>query len=651
MSISLMKKLSLIALKEDSDRLMKKLMWLSCVQLDTVDANESQGLELADFANERVETDRLYKRCESAIRFLTPYDKAKQGLFSPGLETEKENFNKNGSIYKEALGAAEKAEELQRAESELRAEINNKTAMRDALIPWRSYDVPFAQMNTRDAESILGTVPLSCTISQLETAILEKTDEFQLEYINSDINVNYISLIVYCKSADKVKEVLSRFGFIKSDFKAYKDTAEREKEKLDLELSELNEREKSLEAQINELALALPNIKRCSDILNTEIALINEKQKLMQTGLTVFMSAWVPEKSAEKVSKLLDSFDCFYEYSEPQEGDDVPVYLMNRQPMKAFEPVIELFSLPAYGTYDPTFFVSLFYFVIFGFMLADVAYGLILAVGGFLAYKFLNLPKGTKNLILMFAICGISCTITGLLMGSYFGDLPKVMSETFGSGKIQSLVIWFDPVNDPITFLIISLAIGAIHLLFGMGIKFYMLCRNGKVFDAIADIGSWYVLFAGIGLFFINSAVGAGVAVIGALMLICTQGRNEKNIIMKFLKGLYSIYGIMNYVSDLLSYSRIMALGVASAVIASVVNLLATLLPRGIPGFCAMVLILLGGHVLNLAINLLGSFVHTSRLQYIEFFGKFYEDGGRMFKPIAPELNYSTVSEEKPKKK
>ena len=198
---------------------------------------------------------------------------------------------------------------------------------------------------------------------------------------------------------------------------------------------------------------------------------------------------------------------------------------------------------------------------------------------------------------------------------------------------------------DPITFLLFSLGIGVVHILVGMGIKFYILCATGHPFAAIFDIGSWYNVFAGIGIYFFNSYVGLAIALTGTAMLVFSQGRDAKNPVMKLLKGVMSLYGFVNFVADLLSYSRIMALGMASAVIASVINIISTLTGPTVVGYIVMIVIIIFGNVVNLAINLLGSFVHTSRLQYIEFFGKFYEDGGRQFSPLAPELEYSEISE------
>ena len=304
-----------------------------------------------------------------------------------------------------------------------------------------------------------------------------------------------------------------------------------------------------------------------------------------------------------------------------------------------------MYSLPAYRTFDPTFIMMIFFFVIFGIMLADVVYGLILSLGCLFIIKKANVSKGVKDMCAMFGVCGISCIIWGVLFGSYLGDFPEqFMKSMFG----VDITVWkaMDIVSQSMTFIVMALAIGAIHMLTGMGIRFYVLCKNGQVLSAIFDEGSWFVVFAGIGIYFLNSTAGIVVACTGVAMLILTQGRHEKNIFMKLIKGVGSLYGLINYMADMISYSRIMALGLASAIIANVFNTIAVMGGPTFIGAIMFVLVILLGHGLNLAINILGTFVHTSRLQFIEFFGKFYEDGGEPFDPFRKKTKYIKISQD-----
>jgi V/A-type H+-transporting ATPase subunit I len=241
-----------------------------------------------------------------------------------------------------------------------------------------------------------------------------------------------------------------------------------------------------------------------------------------------------------------------------------------------------------------------------------------------------------------------------VLFGSYFGNFPlaflenvvgRTPAEMPNLARITAaqanLAILLDPLQNPMAFLVISLGVGALHLLAGMAVKAYILCRDRKPLSALFDIGSYWLLFAGIITVFFKKNVGIYLIVGGVLAILLTQGRHRKGLGGKLLGGLGGIYSLINYASDLLSYSRVLALGLAAGVIGQVVNILATLKGNSFFGFLLMIVIFVIGHLLNLVINVLGTFVHTARLQYIEFFGKFYEDGGTPFVPLAPSDRYS----------
>ena len=368
-----------------------------------------------------------------------------------------------------------------------------------------------------------------------------------------------------------------------------------------------------------------------------KLSVTEAKQKMIMTDSAVIMTGWVPAFAAENIATQLDNIGCAYEFTDPEEGDeDVPVLLKNGRLSSNFESVVEMYSLPMYKTFDPTRIMSVFYFIIFGMMFGDVIYGLILSVGAFLMTKLLDLGKETKKLVTVFAICGVSSMFWGVMFGSYAGNLL--------GGLIKPVA--FDIIEQPIYFLVLAFVIGAAHLLVAMGIRFYVLCREHKFFDAVVEIGSWYLIFAGIALLAaVNKTAGMILAGIGAAIIILFKGRDSKNPVLRIFKGLLGLYDIVNFASDLLSYSRIMALGMSSAIIAMVVNTLAELPGKSPVGIILMIIILLLGHVINIALNILGTFVHTSRLQYIEFFGKFYVDGGRKFRPLAMEPKYTNIIE------
>ena len=349
----------------------------------------------------------------------------------------------------------------------------------------------------------------------------------------------------------------------------------------------------------------------------------------------------MPVTSVEAVEKLLSGYACAYEFEDPGEDDDPPVLLKNNKFASCFEWVIGLYSYPKYSGFDPTFIMAIFYCILFGLMFADAGYGLLFVLIAFIAVPVIGIKGNLKKSIQMFGWCGVSCIVMGILFGGLFGDLPvRLAVSMFGANEFQ-LALLLDPIKQPLVFLVISIGVGALHLITGMAIKFYMLCKRGKWLDALLDIGLWWVLFAGIAL--MAAGVTPWLLIGAAVAIVLTGGRNEKKWIMKPVKGLLGLYGLINYGSDLLSYSRILALGLASSIIAQVVNIMGTMGGNTVVGWIMLIAIGLVGHLINIGLNALGTFVHTSRLQYIEFFGKFYEDGGRKFKPASPVGEFSEI--------
>ena len=388
---------------------------------------------------------------------------------------------------------------------------------------------------------------------------------------------------------------------------------------------------------------------------------------LMQSKRVFFITGYVPADKASGLEKLLsDRYEVVVEFSEPEDEDDVPVLLHNNGFAAPVEGVIESYSLPGKGELDPSMVVALFYYVLFGLMLSDAAYGLIMIAGtAYCLKKFKNMEEGMKKFMKMFMYCGISTTFWGFMFGSFFGDAVNVIATTFfNRPDIRLAPLWFEPVSLPMKMLVFSFLLGIIHLFTGLGIKFYSCLKGGSLMDGIYDAIFWYMLVGGgilylltmsmftemLGLTFtLPAAVGtvaAVLAMVGLVGIILTSGRESKSWFKRILKGLYGAYGVTSYLSDILSYSRLLALGLATGVISTVFNKMGSMLGNSIPGVIVFILVFLIGHSLNLAINALGAYVHTNRLQFVEFFGKFYEGGGRKFEPFAIHTKYYKVKED-----
>lgn len=644
MAVSEMKKLSVICSAGDVDETVKRLMWLSCV--DIRQSEETDGFEKIAEVDAKIAADnKLISKINSAIDLLSFYDskkwepykdpaRPKKRLFAPPETVDLDEFM-NAGRYDLAMRKLNKITSLSNQLSGKKEEYESLKSELASLSPWRgNYDFPLCERGTAHTDINVGVMGPKIKIDDILSSIDSDRCAY-IELIAKDEHASYLCVVTHKNDTDNVIRTLYSKGFTSVSFDPNAGYASDEAEKIEKSLVRVKGEIKALEERIASMIGTETQLEILHDIVSTELVRLNAEKKALKSGSVCVINGWIPESCVQKAEKTLEKAVCAYEFEEPSEDDDVPVLLQNNDFASSFEPVVSLYSLPKYKTFDPTFVMSIFYVIIFGLMFADVGYGLILSLGCFAAIKLLY-PKGTmRKFFQMFGICGISCIIAGILTGGYFGDLPSSLLGV--SGKIA---LWFDPITDPMTFLILSLAVGAVHLVTGMILKMIILIKQKKIFSAIFDVGSWLIVFAGIGVITINAKIGLTVALAGVLMLVLTQGRGEKNIIMKFLKGLLSLYDVTSYASDLLSYSRILALGLASAVIAKVVNLMAAMVGTNSIGYILMIIILIFGHLLNMAINVLGTFVHTSRLQYIEFFGKFYDEGGTPFELLAPESKY-----------
>ena len=636
MAVAKMKKLSVVALQKDTEQLIAELQKLRCVE---VTAAAQDALPAADISGEVSTLASQLAGTRRAIAFLTAYDNGKHSLFAPPMEASIDDFDSGlDAIALEEVEAANalsvKIAETQTAQARIEAELG-------AYRPWIGQETALPEDRTAHTRTLAGTLPMNADAETIDGRLLELACVTREVY--ADKTTRGVLLTAHNDDYDAARKILISAGFAPCPVQAGErdgyaaGAAEQCLQRLEACRAELKEQKRAATEMAEK---QLSDFKALHDVLETRQERIRAKGCAGQTACTAVMYGWVPARAEEKVTALLERYDAAYSFAEPEADDDVPVLLHNRQPTASYESILSMYALPVYGRFDPTAIMAVFYTIIFGLMFADVGYGAILLLGCLFALRFLHLNEGTKRFVSVFAICGVSCIVGGILFGGYFGDLPNALRENFGGKETRQLALWFDMIEEPIMMLVLSLAVGVVHMVTAFIIKFVILVRDGQVFDAIADVGSWLVLFAGIGICFLQSTAGFIVAGIGALMLICTQGRQEKNIFMKFAKGVMSLYDIVGYASDLLSYSRILALSLASAVIASVMNLLSTMGGVSVGGIILFVVVFLLGHVINFAVNILGTYVHTSRLQYIEFFGKFYESGGRAFAPLEPQSKY-----------
>ena len=609
-----------------------------------------EGTFLANNSAEVSHLDAQIAAYGAAIDILDSYYDGKKSLFNTRKEVTEEDFirnvEQNESYVKEI---AEKISILQKKINDNKAEINMLSILIKGLEPWRDFDLPLENTGTKTSTIFTGVVPIKTNTDNLLNAVLEEAPSAVIQKVSSDKIQNYLCFICLKEEKPKVLETLRQFSFtsvVLNDnsgtaaeaISKYEKTTARLNEEIELSVSELKELSKDIEKIeyiYDDLLIKRDRVKAVGDFINTK---------------KVFcFDGWLPVDSIEKVKQVLDKNECYYEISEPIKNEETPIMLKNNKFASPFEAVTVMYSMPLATEVDPTPIMAPFYFLFFGLMLSDAAYGIILSLACFALLKKFKLEGTMKKMVTMFFWCGISTFFWGALFGGWFGDAVAVFSKTFLGREIVINPIWIDPLQEPMTLLIFSLILGAIHMFVGMGMQAYMLIKNGKALDALFDVGLWYMLLIGLVLFGVGSmitpalsSVGKWMALIGAVGIVVTGGRNKKGF-GKITGGFGSLYGITNYLSDVLSYSRLLALGLATGVVAKVVNILGSLAGSGVVGIIVFIAVFLFGTVFNLAINALGAYVHSCRLQYVEFFGKFYTGGGKPFEPFVGKTKFVKI--------
>ena len=513
--------------------------------------------------------------------------------------------------------------------------------------------------------TISGTLNLE-NIYELIGKFAPDVEAVDVEIISVDRDFTYLAVVCLAAEVQAVEEALRAGGFSKPAQAVDKIPA-RYREELQEETEAALEEVKRLKSEITNLAGHRQNLRLVSDYYRMRAEKYGVLGKLPQTTNTFALSGYVPAKDARKIAdEFADKYDAAVELEEIGEEEEAPVLLKNNYFAESGEGVLASFGLPGKDEVDPTMIMTVFYVFLFGIMLSDAAYGLIVAAAcGALLVKFPRMSLNMKKSIRLFFWCGLSTLFWGVMFGGYFGDAISVISSTFFGKEVSIPPLWFAPLDEPMRMLVWSMLFGLIHLYTGLFVKAYMYIRDGKILDAVCDVGFWLLLITGLVLILMPTEIFAsisqmtfvfpeplnmlakGMAIVGAVGILLMSGRDKKNHWgLRIALGAYDLYGITSWLSDILSYSRLLALGLATGVIASVFNQMGSMFGSGIIGAILFIIVFVIGHIFNIAINLLGAYVHTCRLQYVEFFGKFYEGGGREFHPFRSNTKYVDVKEE-----
>ena len=655
-----MKKVSVIGLDTAKEQLISQLLHLGCVQIDD-QSGKLQDEKIGSIAERdgsddlAVDIDAESNRVAIAIKAIEDNAELKTPFFNTRKEIGLTDFNsivkKRESITKKVDRIIEQNDHLH----QIQEKINKGNTDLSMLEPWQAYDAPLDVLHTKCTDIDLGFVPATCDLDELEKAVLEDNEYTVIKEVGRDQEMIYLALLSTKRDVEfNIISFLKQWGFTLMPFGDLHGTAKENKERIQKEIAEMEVEAGKIREELASHADELFELKCLKDQLDMEADHEKIKSSLIKTKRAFFMEGWVPEPVLENVAKVLNDAGCSYEFSDPEEGEEPPVLLQTSKFAFPFQAITEMYALPTYDGFDPTNIFSLFYAFFFGIMLSDAGYGLVLTIACWIVLKKYALEGTMQKMFKMFFTCGLFTIFWGVMFGGYFGDLFQVWASTVFGKTIEIKPLWFNPMDDPTKLLIFSLLFGCVHLFVGMGIDMYMKIKRGEVADAILDQVPWFMVIIGAGCWLAGGAIsqaivkpGMYLTIAGLVVLLFTGGRHSESIFGKITGGLSSVYGITGWISDILSYARLLALGLATGVIASVVNLLGSMIGTGFKGAVALIIIGLFGHVFSMAINVLGAFVHSSRLQYVEFFGKFYEDGGEPFKPFFRNTTYVKIDDNK----
>lgn len=644
-----MNKITVLGLREERSQLLKSLMELGVVEI----SQEEPGEDISDKArniNVQAELGKIDSKLSTlsrSIDILSSHVPVKKPMFSARRIISENDYY---DVLKNRENVIETAEQINKCEDELarlKGDEIRLTGLINSLKPWLDLDIPLDITATKYAFCYTGSIAGTADINMVKESLNREFPETEILVSQSDSDRHYIAVIGLKIQEADIMSFLRNWSWNRITFRDVSGTAKETLEKFDKKYSDIEKAREENLSLIKELVQKRQEIEMVSDSFNIDRVGIEAKSRLVSTEFAFLMKGWLPAEQADKIRDYLNShFFCAIEIEAPLEDEEYPVLLKNGPIVEAISPVITMYGVPSSKEMDPSFITFPFYIFFFGLMLGDGGYGLLIALAtGFILKKY-RMEDSTRRFIKLVFFCGLATILAGFLFGSWFGI-----------ASLTKTALWIVPTEKPELMMSYTILIGIIHMFTGLFMKALNMIRKGHILDAVFDVGFVYIMFTGFILSLLPFAPGISVPstsaivqigykmfIVGIALVLLTRGRKSKNILGKVFGGLPKLYDIVSFFSDCLSYTRILALGLASAIIGDIVNTLSMQFGGNIVlRIFVVTLVLLFGHSLNFALNALGAYVHSCRLQFLEFFGKFLDGGGEAFKPLKANTKYVVV--------
>ena len=668
MAIVKMKRLSLAVIRSKKEALLNELLKLGCVEFSEIQEAVA-GSEAADIlkreSSEIMKLRNDLQLVQGAISVLDRCVPAKTALLSSKPEVDKNTMMSSAGVDT-ALTVSRRIIDSDNEIKRISGEESRQRSIIESLKPWLEFPMPLQTTGTKRASVLMGSIPAAIKIEDVKNCVEEVTDEAEIFLVSEDKTAHYVVLVIINEMLAPAVEALRKCSFTQITFTGMTGSAQSCSDRANLELKSLAEEKVRCSNEIAAEAVIRDDLKLAFDKISSQIAKAEAEEKLFGTESVVMMEGWVPEESEGKLEEILEKYDCAYETRDPEEEEypAVPVSLRNNKITDGLNMVTNMYSLPAYGTVDPNPLMAPFFILFYGLMMADMGYGLLMIIAAVIAIKKIKPEGGMLSFSRLLLWGGISTFLMGAITGGFFSDAPKQIYDLICQTKgieptWQGLPKLFSPTEDSIMVLVGSLVLGLLHLNAGMVVSFVQKWKSGDKASAIWEEGTlWLLLIAGVVFALKKTGIVPQIPETAALVflivaiaaLLFGAGREAKGF-GKVTAAFGCIYNTATgWFGDILSYSRIMALMLAGGVIGQVFNTVA-ILPAQSSGLnvitaLAFIIIFLLGHAMNFGLNLLGCYVHDLRLQCLEFFGKFYQDGGKAFRPLKLGGKYVKVKQE-----
>lgn len=685
MAILNMKRIEILGLQKDRKKIIEYVQRQGCVQLDEM---QEEGQHFTNLPTQQTVTqlERYESTVDSALEVLNRYTSGKGGLldsFAPREEMSMTEYLEKSKTVDATLGKCKQINALYKKIQDSKVEIARAETAIDQVRPWETLDIPSSFKGTADTQAFIGTIAEPLDREGVLTKIVEADPEAQgeVEIVSADKNQTCLVAICHKDNAKTFEQALRTAGFVAvSD--ATKHPPKVRIERLTKQIEQLGADIAEAEAAIKTYDDSRDDIAFLKDYLTLRTDKYKVLDKVSVDDSVFVISGYIPETKAEGLKNKLESkFDTAVNLSDvDNESDEVPVAVHNNKLGMTMESITNMYAFPSHKDIDPSFIMTTFYYLLFGLMLGDAGYGLVMTfLCLFVKFKYKLEPR--KRATVNYGLgCGLSTTFWGAMQNSWFGDLPKWIANGLKSNEPTDFIsthhlYWFDPLQNTTRFLLLCFFIGILHLILANCINLYKMSKQGMAFEGFFEVVPILLILVGI-IPVINSYIGGGalaeipstqpidnminaaapvlyiLLIIGAIGVVVGPAIvriKQKSSVGKVLGGLGGgLYGLYNaasgYLGDILSYARLLALGLCTGVIASVINQLGAT-PGGGNWFLFIIIFIIG-HTINLGINLIGAYVHTNRLQYVEFFSKFYEGGGKPFTPLSAQSQSFVFKEE-----